>query len=232
MKNIVIFLLLLILIISLAIKFKVKLKSKEMFTVRKHTIQRFINRKSEVYKDILFKVAKVMNRLNIPFFLSSGTLLGYYREGKFLDHDYDVDIGIYNKDFTQDIFNEMKKEGFFNYRNLGKLDTGYEMSFYLRKSKIKKYAKIDIFVHNTETVNGKKMIYWSSYKRPDYKEQIKYRVSYFDIRPVFFYNIPVNIPLNTEKYLREHYGDNWRIPIKPNKHLGYYYATSPVSIVK
>ena len=71
-----------------------------------------------------------MNRLNIPFFLSSGTLLGYYREGKILDHDYDLDVGIFKRDYTLRIIDEMENEGFNNYRNIGDVERGFEMSFY------------------------------------------------------------------------------------------------------
>jgi fukutin len=191
----------------------------------------FIKRKQEIYNIILKKTSNVMNRLNIPFFLSSGTLLGYYREGKILDHDYDLDVGIFNEDFNTEIINEMKKEGFVNYRNLGNLEKGYEMSFRLKNSPIGRWAKIDIFVHNKEIINGKKYIYWASYKKPSYSERIKYRVSDFYIKPILFNQILLNIPINTEKYLEEHYGLDWKIPKKPGK-KGYYYATSPVSIVK
>ena len=63
------------------------------------------------------------------------------------------DVGIFNEDFNTEIINEMKKEGFVNYRNLGNLEKGYEMSFRLKNSSIGKWAKIDIFVHNKNTLN-------------------------------------------------------------------------------
>lgn len=188
--------------------------------------------KQQIYTDILSRTEKVMNRLNIPFFLSSGTLLGYYREGQFLDHDYDIDVGIFKKDFTLKLAEEMKKEGLLNYRNLGDLNRGLEMSFYLPKSKIGMNAKIDIFVHNHEQIGLKKKVYWATYKKPDYVKRIKYRVSAFNIKPVIFNGIRVNIPSNTELYLREHYGSDWRIPKKTSGKDHYDYMTSPTSIVK
>tara|TARA_B100000963_G_scaffold352200_1_gene365005 strand:+ start:3163 stop:3855 length:693 start_codon:yes stop_codon:yes gene_type:complete len=192
---------------------------------------KFIKLKQEIYTDILSKTEKVMNRLNIPFFLSSGTLLGYYREGKILDHDYDLDVGIFKKDYTVRLIDEMEKEGFYNYRNLGDVERGFEMSFYLPKSKIGKYAKIDIFVHNNEQIGFKKYMYWASYRKPDYVKRIKYRVSAFNIKPIKFNGVRVGIPSDTELYLREHYGSDWKTPKKPGKG-GYYYATSPKSIVE
>ena len=155
-----------------------------------------IQLKQEIYTDILARTEKVMNRLNIPFFLSSGTLLGYYRDGKIIDHDYDVDVGIFQKDYTPKIIEEMKKEGFDNYRNLGDVKRGLEMSFYLINSKLGKEAKIDIFVHNEEQIGFKKYIYWATYKKPDYVKRIKYRVSAFNLKPVVFNGVRLNIPSN------------------------------------
>ena len=226
-----------ILIILMFITFFIILKStsinkkSEKFS-NKMRFSRFIMLKQNIYKKILHKTAKVMNRLNIPFFLSSGTLLGYYREGKILDHDYDIDVGIYREDYNYNIISEMEREGFNNYRNIGDLRRGFEMSFYLSGTKIGKYAKIDIFVHNRETIGNKKYIYWASYKKPDYVDRIKYRVSDFSLKPILFCGVKVNIPSNTEKYLVEHYGKDWRTPKKPGRNGSYYYATSPTSIVK
>ena len=195
-------------------------------------LKKFIEKKQKIYKDILKKTERVMKKLNIPFFLSSGTLLGYYREGKIMDHDYDIDIGIFKKDYNSRIFDEMKKEGLFNYRNLGNLKNGYEMSFRVENF-TQAYENIDIFVHNKETIKGKKYFYWASYEKPNYLKRIKYRVSAFDLKPVTFLGVKTFIPNNTEKYLLEHYGKNWKIPMKA-VHLGgkYHYSTSPKSIVK
>jgi fukutin len=223
---ILIFIALLIILKSTSIN-----KKSEKFA-NKMRYSKFIMLKQNIYKKILHKTAKVMNRLNIPFFLSSGTLLGYYREGKILDHDYDIDVGIYREDYNNNIILEMEREGFNNYRNIGDLNRGFEMSFYLPKTRIGKYAKIDIFVHNRETIGNKKYIYWASYKKPDYVDRIKYRVSDFSLKPILFSGVKVNIPSNTEKYLVEHYGKDWRTPKKPGRNGSYYYATSPTSIVK
>lgn len=203
----------------------------ENFTNRMK-LSEFIVLKQQIYREILQKTAKVMKRLNIPFFLSSGTLLGYYREGKILDHDYDLDVGIFKEDYSLRLIDEMESEGFNNYRNLGDIGRGFEMSFYLPKTKIGTYAKIDIFVHNRETINNKNLTYWASYKKPDYVERIKYRVSAFNLKPTKFLGVNTFIPEDTEKYLVEHYGTDWRIPKKPGKGGSYYYATSPKSIVK
>lgn len=190
----------------------------------------FNKEKEKTFNIILRKTDNALKRLNIPYFLSSGTLLGYYRENNYLKHDYDIDIGIFRENYSKEIKREMKKEGFINYRNLGDLERGYEMSFYLPKTKVGRYAKIDIFVHNREEVNGKKYIYWATYQKPKYIKRIKYRVSSFGLKKVLFKGIEVNVPVETEKYLVEHYGVDWRIP-KIAQKGEYYYATSPKSII-
>ena len=171
-----------------------------------------------------------MDKLQIPFFLTSGTLLGYFREGKFLDHDYDVDIGIYAENYTPEIKTMMAEAGFDNYRNLGNPKNGYEMSFYLKNSILGKLAKIDIFLHYKEYINNKKYIYWTSYEVPLLQKKLKYRIPYFTIKQVDFYGIKVNVPSDTLNYIESHYGLDWKTP----KYIGhtYDYRRSPVSLVK
>ena len=59
--------------------------------------------KQEVYTELLKRASDVLDEMNISWFLSSGTCLGYFREGKFIDHDYDIDIGIFAEDYTDEI---------------------------------------------------------------------------------------------------------------------------------
>jgi hypothetical protein len=124
----------------------------------------------------------------------------------------------------------MKRKGFINYRNLGNLNTGYEMSFKLDRLD-SKFAKIDFFIHSHEVLHNENFVWWAAYKGTGFSERIKYRVSAFDIKTVSFNGIMVGIPISTELYLKQHYGENWRIPQKTGKG-GYHYASSPVSIVK
>jgi hypothetical protein len=179
--------------------------------------------KDRVFTDILKRTKKALDELGIPFFLSSGTCLGYFREKKFIEHDYDIDIGISEKDYTPKIIGAMRKNGLHLYRIMGDSETGLEMSFYMPNTSIGDYARIDIFVHYLEG----DQIYWTTYKAPLYQEQVKYRVSRFGLKKVKFMGLDVYVPDPTLRYIKEHYGDDWHIPKKD-----YFYATSPKSIVK
>lgn len=185
--------------------------------------------KQTIYIDILNRTNKALNRLNIPMFLSSGTCLGYFREGKFIDYDYDIDVGIFAEDYNPQIIDEMKKEGLYLYRILGNKKTGMELSFRKLGTPLGKYAKIDIFLHYHENYKNNKYICWYTYAAPHFKKKIKYRVNSFEIKKVNFLGINVYVPHPTIKYIENHYGKDWMIPKKP--FTEYIYYKSPVSLV-
>ena len=96
----------LICIIILCFKFFLINSKIEKFTI--------IDEKQRIYTLILFKTNQIFNKLNIPYFISSGTCLGYYREKQFIEYDYDIDIGIFKEDYSNNI---MIKFSFMNWVN-------------------------------------------------------------------------------------------------------------------
>ena len=201
-----------------------------IYGIRSKTVENFMNmkptEKQTIYRNILERTNMALDALNVPFFLSSGTCLGYVRERDFIDHDYDIDIGIHSKDYTPKIIDEMNKQGLYLYRVLGSYQKGLELSFYLPNVPAQRRAKIDIFVHND---NGSKTC-WYSYNWNKTKK-LQYCVSSFDTEEVDFLGLKVNIPSPSIQYLEEHYGKDWRIP-KGSGVLGdYNYSSSPLSLV-
>ena len=189
--------------------------------------QYYYDVKQRVYTKMLSKISKIFKKLKIPIFLSSGTLLGYYRDNKFMDHDYDIDLGIFQEDYNDIIIDEMENNGFYLYRTLGNRETGLELSFYYKGTRIGKRAKVDIFLHYREP-NGK--IFWTSYEYPKFIKRLKYQVSDFKLKKVTFKEIEIYVPDPTLRYVEEHYGDDWMIPKIPFK--TYFYNKSPTSLVK
>lgn len=213
--------------------------NKQLLTYNEHKSQQKLKKKTQrfkknmikqiIYTKVLKKTKEALDELNIPFFLSSGTCLGYFRENQFLEYDYDIDIGIFKEDYTPQIINKMEEKGLILYRTLGNYDTGLELSFRLNGTKLGKKAKVDIFLH----YHNNDKIYWSSYKAPDFTEKIIYQVSKFDLKPINFMGIEVNVPYPTLSYVRQHYGHKWYTPIKTKGQGGKYdYRSSPTSIVK
>ena len=95
------------------IKYKLINALKNSYIKKKHTILNVpLNKK--ICKKNLESLAKILNDNNVTFWLSEGTALGARREGDFIDHDDDVDIGIWSKDYDKfkKLIPLIKKDGF------------------------------------------------------------------------------------------------------------------------
>ncbi len=51
-------------------------------------------------RKLLFSVADALDAAKIPFFLTHGTALGFYRDNGFAPHDDDMDLGALQEEFT------------------------------------------------------------------------------------------------------------------------------------
>lgn len=102
------------------------------------------------HMDNLRKTKKLLDSLKVPFFLSHGSLLGWYRECGVIAHTQDMDVGIpyicictvchnYCQDMSKHadkIKEEMLKIGFKLVYWYGSLEKGYELSFRRRNAGI------------------------------------------------------------------------------------------------
>ncbi len=63
---------------------------------------------------VLPEVVRVFDLLGIPFWLDQGTLLGLVRDGRLLEHDHDLDLGLWEEDYKKNrphILRNLKREG-------------------------------------------------------------------------------------------------------------------------
>ena len=151
----------------------------------------------------LLEMSRILNENNIPHFLACGTLLGVIREGKFIDHDEDIDLGILSNEYNSKVENEILKK--FNlYKRYGNINSGYEISFIHPLSKV----KIDLFLHYYDPSNNKMWCVSSDNKNKIYK----WGYTPFKLILIQFLNNSFYIPEDYEKYLIESYGKDWKIP--------------------
>lgn len=176
-----------------------------------------------------------MDRLQIPVFLFAGTLLGWYRDFRLIPHDPDIDFGITGAAFREWLNQDpdlsrfqssLAAEGFDLYRTLGKLDkltqTGFELSF------TRKGSAVDFFILMPDPERPGWL--WNSvwYKQGWKRWKRHMRKQYHPWKgttSISFLERTFLVPDDTEAYLVNHYGVNWRTPVK-----NWDYLHSPSNI--
>lgn len=158
----------------------------------------------EKAKTLLFAVADVLEKYSITYFLDYGTLLGAIREKDFIEHDNDIDLGIFdnlvgNYELLYKITKELNEKGI-------KLNAIWEQSaisfvFGDISLDLNRYVKQgDNYVLS---LFGKKSIYPS-----------RFLDSLFNIE---FLGRVFNVPHTPSALLESGYGPDWMTPIKDKK---------------
>jgi len=143
--------------------------------------------------------------VNYPWFLISGTFLGLVREGNFLAHDYDIDLGILSGHIDFDAVADTLDNSpnftlrrfdmhHFSTRNGDRTPVLLKVTHYLG-------VHIDLFIHYRE---GDIIWHGSSLHR--------WNNSAFNLSEYDFHGLKVLGPEDEETYLTENYGA-WRVPV-------------------
>eukprot|EP00795_Rhopilema_esculentum_P002067 gene2067-17634_t len=156
-------------------------------------------------KNLLNQVKFALDQLGVPFWLSSGTCLGWFRQCDFIPHSKDVDIGIWIKDYNPKISDAMQKSGLVPKHIFGKLEDSLELSFRTPSNDL----KLDIFFFYEE---GDTM--WNGGTQAKTGKKFKYRFPKFTICWTEFVDILVRVPCNTIDYIKANYGPSWNILVK------------------
>jgi phosphorylcholine metabolism protein LicD len=160
-------------------------------------------------------IYNVCDKLSISVFPFAGTLLGIIREGDFIPHDLDMDFAIKLENYSPKLIEQLITNGFKFELSLGKLEKGYELRF--RKRNI----QVDFFLFYDKT----NYICTYCYDNKGSIYEVKYHN--FELIDYDFKGITIKIPNNTEEFLRQQYGDDWKIPKK-----NWNYLTDPKNIIK
>lgn len=142
----------------------------------------------------------VLSDLGVPFWLSSGTCLGWFRQCDFIPHSKDVDIGIWIKDYKKDIISAFKDRGFSLKHIFGKIEDSFELSFKLDD------MKLDIFFFYED---AKHM--WNGGTQAKTGKKFQYLFKKFELCWTTLSKVMVRIPCHTERYIRANYGDSWHV---------------------
>jgi len=172
--------------------------------------------KQALFNECLTDMREILISINLPFFLTFGTLLGQHREGKFIEHDNDIDIGILFSNFrVSSIYEKINASGKFDgYMFKGKLTESLELTY-----RHKNGINIDLFLYYPVNDGKDNYFYTATFegicnsKKEGY---CKWGGHINGFKTVEFMGNTYNVPSNTEEFLEEYYGKNWRIPIKSN----------------
>ena len=157
----------------------------------------------------------VFQSKSVDYWLTWGSILGYFREHDFIKGDNDVDVGMFKKDITLEFVDELIRRGFdyqcaivvhdlsgihitFNYKNV-KVDLySYEMN--ADSTKYTGFAPMPINSDwNLSASQNKYAIRWVTFP-------------YKGSKTVDFVGIKTRVPINTEEQLKILYGEKFMIP--------------------
>lgn len=183
----------------------------ENFTTKPKFIEKIprLSNKQYIFKKSLEDMSNILEKNNIKFFLFCGTALGAHREGTFIEHDEDIDLGFFEQDNSmKNIIDLVNKDNRFKIDSLFPqgikvADEITEVSFIHKKTGI----KVDIFKlikkkNNYVYYTYNNICNQKKHKRCEYINPIK-------LQDIIFFNRKYKIP--GIDFLVSNYGDDWEI---------------------
>lgn len=169
---------------------------------------------------MLKKVTRFLEKNKIPYILEAGTLLGVIRENRLLPWDNDLDITV-TRQFEKQLLKNIWKLRLCGYQirvKYYKEDLKYFKRKELRIIKIrhlnifkflKKEVVLDIFVKRK--IGNE--YYWTVGVKDTVLKAVP-ETFYDNLTQIEFSNKLFSVPKDSEGYLENHYGKDWRIPVK------------------
>ncbi|XP_064476958.1 ribitol-5-phosphate transferase FKTN-like isoform X2 [Ornithodoros turicata] len=152
---------------------------------------------------LLVKVKQLLDQLDVPFWISSGTCLGFYRQCDVIPYTTDVDIGIFIKDYKPEIISVFSMYDLPLTHLFGKVEDSYELSFR------DKDIKLDVFFFYEED-----SYVWNGGTQARTGKKFKYIFPIFQLCWTEFLDLKLRIPCETNKYIEANYGQSWFQPLK------------------
>lgn len=145
-------------------------------------------------------IADLLEANGVPFFLGDGTLLGFVRDGDFIAHDKDIDLGLFDDIDRARILAMLERSPEFwldAYRDDGDADL-------MITTRYRDQVAIDLFFYKSR---GNDMLHGMGQR----DAALLWRQSGFTLRPARFLGRRFDIPTPPERYLEELYGPQWHI---------------------
>ena len=156
--------------------------------------------------EVLFTICDTLTTHDVNWWLTDGTLLGYIRDGGFIPHDSDMDLGVEAATVNPGTFAALEANGMQLGRTYGIAGCDF-MSYGVDG------IFVDLFKFYPHPHRGMYHSCYVGFTKTD-AERVDYVYPDFagETQPAEWWGHPVRIPTNPTRYLATKYGDDWRTP--------------------
>ncbi|XP_028318364.1 ribitol-5-phosphate transferase FKTN isoform X2 [Gouania willdenowi] len=154
-------------------------------------------------KSVLRLTTDALNHIGVPFWISSGTCLGWFRQCSIISYSRDVDIGVFISDYSSDIISALTGAGFKLKHKFGKVEDSLELSF------MHVDVKLDIFFFYEDGD-----VVWNGGTQAKSGRKFKYVFPTFSLCWAELLELKVRVPCQTLDYVMANYGRSWSVPVK------------------
>lgn len=165
----------------------------------------------------LKKIDEVMSENGYNYWVDFGTLLGIYRDGNLIKHDFDIDIGLKKVEFNSGLEKVLIKNGFKKIKEYSAFGEIVEQTW------VWNGVHIDLFLYEEDNnsifaydfYTNDEAIYVKVNKNIRKCTNLQARVCYVpkvNVKKINFKDFMVNVPENTHEYLEANYGPNFMTP--------------------
>lgn len=158
---------------------------------------------------------QTLGQIQVPFWISSGTCLGWLRQCGVISYSRDVDIGVFIQDFRPDIVQVLTQAGLRLKHRFGKVEDSLELSFVFDD------VKLDIFFFYDDG-----NVVWNGGTQARTGRKFKYVFPRFALCWTEFLELKVRVPCQTLDYVRANYGKGWSVPM-----VTWDWKTSPSNVL-
>jgi phosphorylcholine metabolism protein LicD len=148
----------------------------------------------------LCEVKNVLDRENISFWIDFGTLLGFYRQGDFLETDPDIDLGVKREDQDK-VIEAMLRLG-RTYKIQTRVENGYLAGY--------KIMCEDTWIDIAFYFKYQDKRIWTI---SEWEQVMVFDGKYFDeLQDLEVKGVVFKIPNHIEELMILKYGSSWRVP--------------------
>ncbi|CAL8327932.1 unnamed protein product [Boreogadus saida] len=174
-------------------------------------------------RSVLSVAARTLDSLNVPFWISSGTCLGWYRQCGFISYSRDVDVGVSIRHYRPDLATAFASAGLPLKHSFGRVEDSLELSFQSPGGGV----KLDVFFFYQEESEGVSVV-WNGGTQAKSGRKFKYVFPSFKLCWAELAGVRVRVPCTTLDYVRANYGrEAWSSP-----ETAWDWKTSPANVME